>query len=390
MSGFTFGHGFNYSTVRSTSDAINALDAAAQKSLTATGTSDDPVLFPQGTEPDLMWAFKELTGLVAHLLGNPFPHLTWAYVLRKSASKKAYQMKEDFIRGELKHAVQRLSEAGKDGENPSSAVDYIVSREKTVAEKAGRKPDYFSRVIVDEVFGIVYTGHETTSTMLSWAVKYLADTPNVQTQLREALHTQFADAHAAGKTPTVQEITSKQVPWLEATIEESLRCSATAPSIDRMALKDTQILGYRIPKGTVVSQPCSGPSITTPAFDIDEAARSPTSLAARREEGSVPPNWDREGISAWKPERWLVRDGSNQLKFNPNAGPQVAFGLGTRGCYGKRLTYVESRILLTLLVWNFELLLCAPQLSRYTAVMTTANAPRDCFVRLRELNGARK
>lgn len=230
--------------------------------------------------------------------------------------------------------------------------------------------------------------------MLSWAVKYLADTPSAQTHLRAALHAHFPEARAAGRAPAVHELTSRQVPWLEATIEESLRCSATAPSIDRMALADTRILGYRIPRGTVVAQPCSGPSITTPAFEgIDDAVRSPTSLAARREGGAtVPPNWDRGDISVWRPERWLVvrRGGEGEkeeeLHFNPNAGPQVAFGLGTRGCYGKRLTYVESRIQLALLVWNFELLPCAPHISRYTAKMTTANAPRDCFVRLRELD----
>ena len=47
----------------------------------------------------------ELTELVAYLLGNLFLHLTWAYVLRKPASRKAYWIKEDFIRGELKLAV---------------------------------------------------------------------------------------------------------------------------------------------------------------------------------------------------------------------------------------------------------------------------------------------
>ena len=114
--------------------------------------------------------------------------------------------------------------------------------------------------------------------------------------------------------------------------------------------------------------------------------RSPTSIIARRDGGLVPSNWPREGIFVWNPERWLVRGPNGQYEFNTKAGPQAAFGLGTRGCYGKRLTYVESRILITLLVWNFEFLQCAPQISRYTAKMTTANAPRDCFVRLRDLN----
>ncbi|KAK5659468.1 hypothetical protein OQA88_669 [Cercophora sp. LCS_1] len=383
MSGFTFGHGFDHSTVRSASEAVHKIDTPAKEALRSKGSKEDPIPFPHGGMPDIMWAFEELTQLVAWLLGNPFPSLTWSYVLRKPASRKATRIKNEFILRELKGAVQRL-EAGT-GQKPDSAVDYVVAREKAVAEKAGRKPDYFSGMMIDEIFGIVYTGHETTSTMLSWAVKYLADAPGAQTKLREALYAQFADAKAEGRAPTVQEITSKQVPWLEATIEESLRCSATAPTIDRMALADTQILGYRIPKGTVVSQLCSGPSITSPAFEIDEALRSPTSLAAQRDGGTVPPNWKSEGISTWNPERWLVTGADGKVEYNPKAGPQILFGLGTRGCYGRRLTYVESRILLTLLVWNFELLQCAPQISRLTAIMTTANAPRDCYVRLKEI-----
>jgi cytochrome P450 len=384
MSGFTFGHGFDASSVQPTIEAVRGLNIAAQQRLKGKGSKEDPVSFPHGKLPDLMWAFMELTELVAYVLGNPFPNLTWSFILCKPASRKARKIKEKFIRGELKRAVQRLDE-GK-AEKPTSAVDHIISREKTVAEKEGQKPEYYSQMMVDEIFGIVYTGHETTSTMLSWAVKYLADSPDAQTQLRTALHTSFPDAKREGRPPSVQEITSKQVPWLEATIEESLRCGSVAPTIDRMATQDTQILSYHIPKGTVVSQLCSGASITSPAFVIDESLRSPTSLTARRKEGLVPPNWQGEGISVWKPQRWLVTGVNGQLEFNPNAGPQIAFGLGTRGCYGKRLTYVESRIVITLLIWNFELLQCAPQISRLTAKMTTANAPRDCYIRLRELD----
>jgi cytochrome P450 len=43
-------------------------------------------------------------------------------------------------------------------------------------------------------------------------------------------------------------------------------------------------------------------------------------------------------------------------EFDPSAKPVLAFGLGLRGCFGKRLAYVEIRILITLIIWNFELL----------------------------------
>lgn len=149
MSGFTFGHGFDHSSIQPTSEAIRSLDLAAKEKLRGTGTSQDPVSFPHGKMPGVLWAFMELTELVAYMLGNPFPRLTWSFVLRKPASRKAYRIKEDFIRAEVKRAVQRLGEGGT--EKPTSAVDYIVAREKALAEKAGKKPDYFSRVIVDEV-----------------------------------------------------------------------------------------------------------------------------------------------------------------------------------------------------------------------------------------------
>lgn len=148
MSGFTFGHDFDVSSVRPTSSAIENMGKKAQEALTNCIGKEEPVSFPHGKMPDLMWAFQELTELVAYLLGNPLPHLTWAWILRKPASKKAYRIKEQFIKKELDKAVKRLEDGV---EKPESAVDYIVTREKTMAERAGRKPNYLSRVIIDEV-----------------------------------------------------------------------------------------------------------------------------------------------------------------------------------------------------------------------------------------------
>ena len=44
--------------------------------------------------------------------------------------------------------------------------------------------------------------------------------------------------------------------------------------------------------------------------------------------------------------------------FDSTAGPQLAFGLGPRGCYGRRMAFLQLRIFTVLLIWKFELLGC--------------------------------
>ena len=165
-------------------------------------------------------------------------------------------------------------------------------------------------------------------------------------------------------------------------MEEMLRCASTAPVVDRQAMTDTEILGYHIPKGTVVSCLVAGPTMMSPGFEINKRRRHTGSQTTRKEGRDRA--WDSHDISQFKPERWLIQ-GEKGDKFDATAGPQLAFGLGTRGCYGKRLVYVEMKILLTVLLWRFEFLSCPPELSSYKSRLIVTNEPRSCYVRLREL-----
>lgn len=73
--------------------------------------------------------------------------------------------------------------------------------------------------------------------------------------------------------------------------------------------------------------------------------------------------WDPVDIGAFAPERWLKAEKSEnedgktveQEVFEPQAGPNLAFGAGLRACFGRRLAYLEMRTALTLLIWSFEL-----------------------------------
>ena len=128
----------------------------------------------------------------------------------------------------------------------------------------------------------------------------------------------------------------------------------------------------------------NGPSILEPAFEIDDKKRSDTSKQFRLENGIRA--WDSEDIGTFKPERWLIQAADGSLQFDPSAGPQFAFGLGIRGCFGKKLAHLELRILLVLVVWNFELLKCPAELSGYAARTGLTREPKQCYGRLRRVS----
>ncbi|KAI1365812.1 cytochrome P450 monooxygenase [Xylaria arbuscula] len=344
---------------------------------------DESVEFPDVQGCPIFKAIRVLTETVGEVQGNPFPALTWAYITRKPKTKKAIKMKEDYVVEALKSSVNSLR-GMKSETSIKSAVDQMIMRETELAEREGRLPNFFSRVIIDEVFGLIFAGHETTSTTICWSLKYLADDPDAQSNLRSALQHAHHDAWEEKRDPTFQEIISTSVPYLDATIEETLRCCGTAPVVDRVALNDTILLGHHIPKGTVVSCLVTGPSLMSPAFDVEMSLRSPSSQAAIQEGRHRA--WRQKGISVFDPSRWIRKqDGEKGIEFDPASGPQLAFGLGTRGCYGKRLAYLELRIALTLIFWNFELLRCPSSLSKYYSKLVTNNEPIQTYVRLRQI-----
>jgi cytochrome P450 len=232
----------------------------------------------------------------------------------------------------------------------------------------------------------VIAGHDTTANTFSWGLIYLADHPQAQATLRSHLDTVFSLAAAERRLPTVDEIIKSHAPYLDATIEEILRCSVVLPMVSRQAQVDTTILGHAIPKGTLVMCMSNGPGFFRPGFLIEESVRSKTSQTAP---ASALGSWDEGDMHMFKPERWLdvtndEKTGEQTLAFNAKKGPMNSFGGGPRGCFGRRLAYMELRILTVLLLWNFKLLPIAPDLRSYRRREQITVEPADCHVRLEE------
>jgi hypothetical protein len=130
------------------------------------------------------------------------------------------------------------------------------------------------------------------------------------------------------------------VPYLDAVIDEVLRLHATL--LSRMAIRDTQLFGHHIPKGTTVWMLCNEPGFHSPSLDAAVAQRGPSA------ETDFSSDWDEtRDTFTFERERWLRKKQrastttteDEAVEFNANAAPQ------------------ELRMLVTLVVWHFDLLL---------------------------------
>ncbi|KAI0202672.1 cytochrome P450 monooxygenase [Astrocystis sublimbata] len=385
ITSFAFGDSFRteHSATRPALEALQELSQGGgneRKGTMPVQTPNDdgkPFLFPRGNLDEVLQAILDLRETVGDLQGNPLPRLTWAYVMRKPHIRRAWKVKEECFCSELRSAVDHMySDSSESGVR--SAVDHMVRREKELAEKQQRAPEYQSRILLDEIFGFIFAGHDTTSTTLSWTVKFLADHQEVQDKLRLVMQSSFG---ASG--PSFDAI-NRPMPYVDAVLEEVLRCAPTSPVVDRIATVDTEILGHRVSKGTVVTFLTIGPSILSPPFPIDDSCRGSTTRGRSTKDKA----WGTEEMAEFKPERWLVAkevSSGSEVQFDGAAGPMLAFGQGPRGCYGKKLAYLQLRIVLCLVVYNFRLLPCAPHLSGYKARLVGVVKPEQCYVALREI-----
>ncbi|KAI0146267.1 cytochrome P450 [Xylariaceae sp. FL1272] len=337
------------------------------------GTTD-PVSFPDAEVPEPFASVLTLCNSVTDTQLSPAPVLT-SWVLRKLPyMKKAIAIKDKYIRDRVDEAVVLIN---KGDAQPRSALHSVCIREKEVAEKDGRRPDYFKRGIADEFFGFMMAGHDTTATTVAWGVKLLTDNQAAQDQLRQTLHDEFPQALSEKRAPTYEELSTQHIPYLDAVVEEVLRHANTIAFVVRQALQDTTVLGRHIPKGTDVFFMANGAGYLEPNMRISDDIRSPGARhgTSKAQIGT----WEDKDIGKFRPERWLKAEDKT---FDSMAGPQLAFGLGPRGCFGKKLALQQLKMQFALIIWHFKLLPTPPELSGYNAVQRFAREPTQCYVRL--------
>lgn len=358
---------------------IRRLDAMRKRTTEVSEDTDKPVDFPNAIVPDIFSAILTLANSVTHTQFSPVPRLT-SWALRKLPyMRRATAIKDQYIREKVDDCMHILNRSvGK----PRSALQSVLSRERDLAAKEGRQPNYRSRAIADEFLGFMMAGHDTTATTVAWGVKLLTDHDSAQDRLRSELHCAFPNALEEKRAPTYVELTAVSIPYLDAVVEEVLRHANTIAFVVRQALQDTIVLGRRIPKGTDVFLMANGAGYLE--YNMPLSSSDIRSTGAQQSSNKALTGlWDNCSISLFQPERWLTTHPNTSVEsFDPMAGPSLPFGLGPRGCFGKKLALQALKMQFALIVWHFKLLKCPNALSGYEAVQRFAREPTQCFVRL--------
>lgn len=333
---------------------------------------------PIELDPELR-AFTVLADSLAIAIESPAPGIHHFLYRNLSPTMRQAAASRDRIRSrETNKSIERKLA----GRPLRCALDQVLAREDAIAEKEGRMPDYNSKIIFDELMGFLIGGHETMSSILRWGPKFINSNQRVQAALRQALHEAYPQAKAEARLPTLAEILKTQVPYLEATIEEIMRYTMPSPTLFRDTMVNSEILGHKVPKGTTLLFLANGPGFMMPSVPVEGGVK-----ISNEQRGHIG-QFDDANITEFLPERWLKNrkndNGAEEVFFDANAGPALAFGVGPRACFGKRLALVQIRIYFTLLIWSFELLDLPPQLAGHEDYWSLSRIPNHVYLKLQQ------
>ncbi|CAL9748596.1 unnamed protein product [Musa acuminata subsp. burmannicoides] len=178
---------------------------------------------------------------------------------------------------------------------------------------------------VDFLLALLVAGYETTSTIMTLAVKFLTDLPHALALLREEQEGIRAKKGDDEEQPLAWS-DYKSMPFTQCVINETLRVANIISGVFRRAMTDIHFKGYKIPKGCKVF-------ISFRAVHLD-------------------PEY-YEDARTFNPWRWQNNEVA-QLQQTGGAGVYTPFGGGSRLCPGYELARVVISVFLHYLVTGFS------------------------------------
>jgi cytochrome P450 len=170
-------------------------------------------------------------------------------------------------------------------------------------------------LIRDQLLTMLIAGHDTSTALLAWTLYLLGKHPDVMAQVRTEI-----DAALGDRPPDAESVAT--LPVLDQVISEAMRLYPPIHIGNRIAANDLEFRGYRIPAGSRV------------VYSIYLTHRHP---------------------DYWHdPDRFDPgRFAPDQPKPDPYA--YLPFGGGSRNCIGRAFALIESKVVLSRLIQQFDM-----------------------------------
>ncbi|KAK4742400.1 hypothetical protein SAY87_000401 [Trapa incisa] len=113
----------------------------------------------------------------------------------------------------------------------------------------GDKESLSDEQIADNIIGVIFAARDTTASVLTWIIKYLAENPTVLQAVTEEQEAVIKSKGESGKQGMLTWEDTKNMPLTSRVIQETLRVASILSFTFREAVEDVEYGGHLIPKG---------------------------------------------------------------------------------------------------------------------------------------------
>ncbi|PWA58119.1 cytochrome P450 [Artemisia annua] len=252
---------------------------------------------------DFSGSFSTIIGLIFPILQEPFrcilSRIPYTMDWKFETTNKSLTSKLDKI------VCKRMKDNRRGKKDFLSLI--LNARESMTDSSKFFTPDYISALTYEQLLA----GSTSTSFTLSYAVYLVSRYPDVEKKLLQEI-----DAFGPlDQVPTAEDLESK-FQYLDQVVKEVLRFYTASPLVSRETLKEVEVGGYVLPKGTWV--------------------------------------WLALGVLAKNPKDFPEPEMFKPERFDPNCNEEkhrhpyanIPFGIGPRMCLGQKFALQEIKLAL--------------------------------------------
>ena len=232
----------------------------------------------------------------------------------RAADKSAINI-EQTVAGFIKNTRERMAQQPHLRQKPTTMLEAMIA--------ASEDPDseFTDQDLISNAILSVVGGEDTTANSMAWMINLLAQNPAAAAALTAEVDAVLGDSALVRDWELM-----KQFPYLDAAHNETQRLRTVAPFIGIVANADCVVADTFIPKNTALV-------VSTSAEGMDETQF---------------PQHEK-----FLPERWIFDQ--KPAKENDPTRKLMPFGDGARLCPGRFLALTEIKLVISMIMHNFEL-----------------------------------